>query len=178
MTADDLQLVNYCHRTCTPLRNIMRLPREQAFALAYEMAAQNRETTAFYRFADFEHYYPRRLETDALLHSRFIELGGRPAEKHPLSFVLQGSEYLDGWFDHGLVTRIPLSHIPAEAVSFTYGDSMAMLSKHGELNLLTKDMLLKDIATYEGTVEAFLAEVAKRCHYIEAQLWDDSCLNM
>lgn len=89
MTIDDLHIVNYCHLNCTPLQNIMRLPKNEAFALAQKLAAQNKETTAFYRFADFENYYPRRLKTDALLYARFVELGGKPLEQHPLSFVLQ-----------------------------------------------------------------------------------------
>ncbi|MCH5286399.1 MAG: hypothetical protein J1E43_03185 [Christensenellaceae bacterium] len=178
MTINDLLLVNYCHRSCTPLRNIMRLPKEQAFALARELAEQNRDTTAFYRFADFEHYYPERLRTDALLHARFIALGGRPAQTHPLSFVLQGSDYLDGWFDHGTVTSIPLSRIPAEAVSFTLGDSMASLKRNGGLTMLSKDMLFQTIRAFDGAPEDFLADAVKRYHYIEAQVWDDACLGL
>ena len=54
---EELMLVNYCHHDCAPLRNIMRLPKEEAFALVEKMAAQHPETTAFYRFADFENYY-------------------------------------------------------------------------------------------------------------------------
>ncbi len=50
----ELMLVNYCHPDCVPMMNIMRLPEEEAYAKAYEMAAQHPETTAFYRFADFE----------------------------------------------------------------------------------------------------------------------------
>ena len=103
MTVDDLHIVNYCHSSCTPLLNIMRLPKDEAFALAYEMAAQNKETTAFYRFADFENYYPERLKTDTLLCTRFIELGGKPLQEHPLSCVLQGSDYLYEWFDCGIM---------------------------------------------------------------------------
>lgn len=49
MTIDDLYIVNYCHPSCTPLLNIMRLPKDEAFALAYKMAEQNKDTTAFYR---------------------------------------------------------------------------------------------------------------------------------
>ena len=82
MTVNDLHIVNYCHSNCTPLLNIMRLPKDEAFALAREMAEQNKDTTAFYRFADFENYYPERLKTDKLLYDRFIELGGKPAEEH------------------------------------------------------------------------------------------------
>ena len=38
MTVEDLHIVNYCHSSCTPLLNIMRLPKDEAFALAYKMA--------------------------------------------------------------------------------------------------------------------------------------------
>lgn len=175
---EGLDIVNYCHPNCIPLRNIMRLPRDEAFALAHEMAAQNRETTAFYRFADFERYYPKRLATDALLRSRFIELGGKPVQRHPLSFVLHGSDYLDGWFGHGTVTRFPLDRIPAESISFTCGDSMAALERDGSLTMLTKTMLLQAIAEFDGPLEAFLAEAAGQYHYIEAQVWDDACLGI
>ena len=176
MTIDDLCLVNYCHRTCTPLLNIMRLSKEEAFALAREMAEQNRETTAFYRFADFENYYPRRLQTDKLLCCRFLELGGKPVEQHPLSFVLQGSEYLDDWFGCGIITTVPLSRVPGDFVSFTLGDSMAALERQKEVTMLTKDMLLQAIAEYNGTVEEYLAEVERKYRYIEVQLWNDDCI--
>lgn len=29
---EELFIVNYCHPSCRPLENIMRLPREEAFA--------------------------------------------------------------------------------------------------------------------------------------------------
>ena len=176
MTIDDLYIVNYCHPSCTPLLNIMRLPKDEAFALAYKMAAQNRDTTAFYRFADFEHYYPRRLQADKLLHARFVELGGRPLQQHPLSFVLQGSAYLNDWFGHGIVTKVPLDRISSNHISFTYGDSMASLEKRGTVTMFTKDMLFEAIADHDGPLEAFMAHVEKQYHYIEAQVWEDECV--
>lgn len=176
MTVDDLYIVNYCHRSCTPLRNIMRLPKNEAFALACEMAAQNKETTAFYRFADFENYYPERLKTDMRLYARFIELGGKPLQEHPLSFVLQGSDFLDGWFDCGTVTTIPLHRIPSAYISFTYGDSMTVLKRNGGFTMLTKEMLFKTIADYNGTLEEFLRNAAEQYRYIEVQVWNDECL--
>ncbi len=178
MTFDDLQIVNYCHPNCKPLQNIMRLPKNEAFALAYAMAEQNKNTTAFYRFADFEHYYPERLKTDKLLRHRFIELGGKPLETHPLSFVLQGSEYLNAWFDHGIITTIPLRRIPSDFISFTYGDSQSSLKRHGNFTLLTKDMLFKAISDYGGTLEEFLIDITNRHHYIEVQIWSDDCLSL
>ena len=176
MTIDDLQIVNYCHLNCKPLQNIMRLPKREAFALARELAAQNKDTTAFYRFADFENYYPERLKVDVLLYRRFIELGGKPVEKHPLSFVLRGSEYLNEWFDYGIVTKFPLKRIPSVCISFTYGDSMSVLKKHGTFTMLTKDMLFKTISEHGGTIEEFLSDISNQYRYIAVQVWDDSCL--
>lgn len=176
MTLNDLQIVNYCHPDCRPLKNIMRLPKDEAFALAYKMAAQNKSATAFYRFADFENYYPERMKTDMLLYRRFIELGGDPLQEHPLSFVLQGSDYLNAWFDRGIVTTIPLDRVPPHLISFTYGDSQSSLKKFGNFTMLTKDMLFKAMTDFNGTIEEFLIDVENRYSYIEVQIWDDDCL--
>jgi hypothetical protein len=104
---DDLVIVHYCHPSCKPFLNICRQPEKEAFAQAYKMAADNPDTTAFYRFAEgtrgFESYYTRRMMQDEYLYDMFLSLGGKPKEKHPLSFVLQGSEFLDNWFGNGMV---------------------------------------------------------------------------
>ena len=129
---DDLYIVHYCHPNCKPFMNICRLPKEAAFSLAYEMASNNPDTTAFGRFADFINYYPWRMKTDEYLYDLFIPLGGKPKEKHPLSFVLQGSDFLHNWFEYGFVSKIKLKGIPSEFISFTLGDSMAVFKKNGE----------------------------------------------
>lgn len=177
MTVSDLYIVNYCHKSCQPLLNIMRLPKAQAFEMARNMAMSNKGVTAFYRFADFENYYPARLKTDELLYTRFVELGGKPKQKHPLSFVLQGSDFLDRWFDGGTVTKIPLESIDEDCVSFTYGDSMTVLERHGKFDMLTKRMLIKAISEYSGTLDEFLADISERYKYIEVQFWGDSFEN-
>lgn len=174
MRFDDLKLVNYCHPHCAPLQNIMRLPENEAFALARRLAAENPDTTAFYRFADFHNYYPRRRQTDLLLYEAFVSRGGRPTQRHPLSFVLQGSEYLDDWFDHGIVTCIPLRCVSSEHVSFTFGDSMAVLEREKGFTMLTKDELAEAIAAHPDGAEGFLREIAQKYTYMEVQLWDDT----
>ena len=47
----------------------MRLPKKEAFALASALAELHPETTAFYRFADFEKYYALRKKQDECLYS-------------------------------------------------------------------------------------------------------------
>ena len=188
---DDLVIVNYCHLDCIPLLNICRLPKEEAFTLAYkmadEMAVANTEANCHYRFKKglngFESYYPRRMKTDEYLYDMFTSLGGKPKEKHPLSFVLQGCDWLDGWFGNGLVYKIKLNTIPSEYISFTLGDSMVKLLQndgvrvdeiqHGKLTMYTKEMLLSAINDYDGTVDDYMDYISNKYKYIEVQLWND-----
>ena len=168
---DDLVLINYCHPDCTPLMNIMRLPKAEAFQLARELAESHPATTAFYRFADFDNYYTLRENQDAYLYSRFVELGGLPLEKHPLSFVIEGSDYLLDWFGNGIVTKLPLKSISPYHISFTIGDSGAEFQKNGRVELLTLDTLRQRINQYDGDFDAFLHATGRQ--YIETQLWSD-----
>lgn len=170
MNIENLTLVNYCHPDCVPLKNIMRLEKEAAFALAKEMAAAHPQTTAFYRFADFENYYDLRVNQDEYLYSRFVELGGEPVEKHPLSFVIEGSDYLRDWFGNGTVTKIFLREVDARHVSFTVGDSGAMFKKNGFVDLLTLDDLKSRLSEFDD-FDSFLKNAG--CHYVEVQLWCD-----
>ena len=170
---DQLFILNYCHNNCEPLKNIMRLPKDEAFALATKLAEENKGQTAFWRFADFAVYYPERLTTDKLLYERFVTLGGKPREEHPLSFVLQGSEYLDNWFDNGIVTKIPLSKILSEHISFTLGDSMSTLKRSGSIQMLSKEELLQKVREHQRTLEEFMEEIREKHGYIEVQLWSD-----
>lgn len=170
-TYEEIVLVNYCHPDCIPLMNIMRLPKEQAFQLARSMAEKHPETTAFYRFADFENYYELRKNQDAYLYARFVELGGLPEEKHPLSFVVENSDYLREWFGNGIETRVFLKDIASCYISFTIGDSGALFQKNGKVDLLTVEDMERSIAEYGGDFDAFMQ--ATGMHYIEAQLWSD-----
>lgn len=170
---DELHIVNYCHQNCITIKNLIRLPEKQAFSLAYEMAANNPDTTAFYRFADFENYYSLRISQDEYLYEMFVSLGGKPKEKHPLSFVLQGSKFLNNWFDNGTITKIMLKDIPSEFVSFTLGDSGAIFQKTGTVTMYTKEMLYHNFKEYKGTIDEFMREIVEKYYFIEVQLWND-----
>lgn len=171
---DDLHLVHYCHPSCTPFENIMRLPEQEAFRLAGRLAEENPGDTAFGRFADFQNYYPRRKETDRRLYEAFAKAGGAPEEEHPLSFVLHGSAYLESWFGHGPVKTLPVNMIASRHISFTYGDSGAVFEKTGKIQLLTREELAQALHSFPGTVDEYFKEIVQKCHYIEAQLWADS----
>ncbi len=173
-TFEELILVNYCYPDCVPLMNIMRLPEREAFALASAFAESHPETTAFYRFADFENYYSLRKRQDEYLYSRFIELGGMPEEKHPLSFVIEGSDYLRDWFGKGIESRLRLRDIMPGHISFTIGDSGAEYEKCGTVDLLTMEDMKERLRKYGDDFDAFMKATGK--HYIEVQLWSDRYL--
>lgn len=171
---NDLFLIHYCHPDCEPLKNIMRLPQEEAFRLAREMAARHPEASAFFRFSDFENYYPRRMEADGILSAAFRSRGGNPVQTHPLSFALEGSDFLDHWFDRGQVLRLPLQCVPADQISFTLGDSLGMLDRTGGFIFLTLAELQARIAAHPEGATGFLRDMKQQYRYIEAQLWDDT----
>ncbi len=174
-TFDELVLVNYCYPDCTPLMNIMRLSETEAFQLAHKLAENHPDTTAFYRFADFSNYYALRKAQDEYLYSRFIELGGLPEEKHPLSFVIENSDYLREWFGNGIETKLLLKNIAPYHISFTIGDSGAEFQQNGSIDLLTLDDLKQRIDEHSGDFEVFMHAVKR--HYIEVQLWSDKYIN-
>ncbi|MBP5725935.1 MAG: hypothetical protein J6Y48_02555, partial [Clostridia bacterium] len=66
----------------------MLLPKEEAFRVAAELAAQHPDTASFGRFADFVNYYPLRDEADRCVREAFIQLGGKPKLPHPYCFTL------------------------------------------------------------------------------------------
>lgn len=168
-----LWLTYYCYPDCEPFRNIMRLPRREAFALAKRLWDAHPETTAFYRFGDFENYYPRRLKTDGLMYEKFCALGGKPRAAYPLSFVLGSSQYLHRWFGEGKVYLLPVDAVPPEIISFTMGDSMSTLQRQGDVTLLTLPMLQAEMALHPEGAAGYLQQMQARHHYVEAQLWGD-----
>jgi len=167
---DKFELVHYCHPDCEPLLNIMRLPKKEAFAMARQMAESHPETTAFYRFADFNNYYALREAQDKYLYEQFQKLGGRPEEEHPLSFVIEGSSYLKEWFGDGNEVRILLSEIADEHISFTIGDSGALYQKDRMVELLTRPELKRRVEASGGLDDLLKAEGK---NYVEVQLWSD-----
>ncbi len=171
---EKLTLVNYCHPDCVPLKNIMRLSKEEAFKMAKTLSDAHPETTAFYRFSDFENYYKLREAQDKYLYDEFIKIGGKPETKHPLSFVIEGSKYLEDWFGNGIETRIPISGIDKKHISFTMGDSGAEYGRNGSVRLFGLQDMAELLAKQTGDYNDFLNTYGK--HYVEVQLWSDEYL--
>ena len=169
---DKLYIVHYCYPGTDPWKNIMHLPEEEAFRKAEELSGAHPDTVSFGRFADFKNYYPARKRADAFVRGEFIRLGGRPKLTHPYSFTLMECEYLRKWFDCVDTITMDLEDIPDDQVSFTPGDSCALMERGHEPAVLTKRLLYERIEACGGSVEAFLKGALGGYAYMEVQLWD------
>ncbi|MCR5120168.1 MAG: hypothetical protein K6B44_11195 [Lachnospiraceae bacterium] len=172
MEMDKLYITHYYYPGTDPWKNIMDLPEDEAFRMAEILANAHRDTTSFGRFADFENYYPARKKADAFVREQFVKLGGNPRLQHPYSFTLMECEYLRKWFDSSDKIIIALEDIPDDQISFTLGDSCAMVVHGNEPEVLTKKDLLERIETCNGSTEVFFKESLGKYAYVEAQLWD------
>jgi hypothetical protein len=169
----DIYIVHYCHIECEPLKSITELPEEEAFKMANMLGSNN--GTAFGRFKDFINYYPRRVKTEKWLYDWFIESGGKPKTEHPLYFVLEGSNYLNEWFDRGKIIKISLSEIDIKHISFTLGDSCANFKNENMTTPFLKNELYQMINKYDGNINELLKSIENEYHYkyIECQLWNN-----
>ena len=165
-----LYITHYYVQGTDPWKNIMLLPEEEAFRKAAELASAHKGMTSYGRFEDFKNYYPLRKAADRTVREQFIGLGGKPRLEHPYCFVLGDSAYLKTWFDEGDSLRIPLDEVPDELISFTPGDSCAKLSRNDSLEVLTKQMLIERLHTFDDSLESLVRSIAPY-GYVEAQLW-------
>ena len=176
MNEKAIQITHYFYPGPDPWKNIMNLPEKEAFRVAEELAAKHPDTTSFGRFADFVNYYPNRKRADEFVREAFVKLGGRPKLQHPYSFTLGECDYLQKWFDTEDKIVIDLSDISDDQVSFTLGDSCALLIHGVEPTVLTKAMLLEGINACGGSVEEYCKKSLGKYAYVEVQLWSMPCL--
>lgn len=122
-------------------------------------------------------YLSSRIKHEKLLHSLFIEMGGKPKRKTPIYMIVgdspTGPHDLNEEYQHKI--QIPIEIFDPDTISFTYPDSMYKIN----LDELEKVYLDRNnspniyrINELEEIIEKY--EVYKHNnHYIEAQIWDD-----
>ena len=108
-TIDNLYITNYQETGVRPLRNIMRLPKEQAYQLAKQLSENT--ATRNNRYGNyFEQFYQKRLRTEEWLYHQFVKNGGKPETKHPIYFVLCECKSFQSFFGNEDQIQI-LQHI-------------------------------------------------------------------
>jgi hypothetical protein len=173
---NELYVKHYCPLGCAPFMNFCRLPKEDAFILASEIAAKHPNDKTFSRFYDFESHYARRMDIEKLLHSTFMSLGGKPKEQHPIYFVLHKSKTLVDYMGESMLYEIKLADIPSNDISFTLDDSMVAYKRDGMFSMYTKETLQSHLANFNGTIDDYLLKLNEQYLCIEAQIWNDTIL--
>jgi len=132
-------------------------------------------------------YLDMRLELEGKLKRDFIKKGGKPTRNDPFYFSLGECKWLETWFEHTGIVKIPLETVAKrkEIVSITYPDSMIsyQLSEFEEFidkrkpcngQVFVLDELEGLIQNYGlPTEEKWKND--KACvfdRYIEVQIWD------
>lgn len=168
---ENIHLTNYCPNGCEPMKSIMHLSEEEAFVMAKKLSSQA-DCSGFRRFGkDFSEYYPYRIKIENWLYKSFVNVGGKPEIKSPYYFVLEESQFFDNVFGNGIATKIRLSDIEPEHVSFTFGDSMTRFESNDTKPLL----MLSDLTELlkKQSVSQFLSSINEQYKIIEAQLWSN-----
>jgi len=153
----------------------MRLPKEEAFALA-EKLYEDKTCEATHRFGpdEFAKYYATRLKAEEWLYDNFVSRGGKPQTKHPLYFYVHGWDLAPRFWAENITEKIALADIEPCDISFTFGDSCGAVENPGMHHFFMKAELLELIHAHKGIVN-LLQHVSQKIGYgmIEAHLWAD-----
>lgn len=103
-----------------PFRSMSGVPHQRLPEVLKELNETN--AWGISRFSDPE-YLQRRMAVEERLRKEFISKGGKPTLSHPIYFFLGRNEQFEKQ-DRNKAYRIRLADLPANSVSFTYGDSM------------------------------------------------------
>lgn len=177
LTIDTLYITNYRETGGLPLRNIMRLPKEEAYEVAKKLSENT--TARNNRYGEyFERYYQKRKCTEEWLYNQFIKNGGKPETKHPIYFILCESKGIQKFYGNEERIQIPLKDIASVHISFTPRDSMhikdmgitegTVWNKNDFLN-----MMLESGKSVSDFIISLPGMYGKPGSYIEAQLWSD-----
>jgi hypothetical protein len=166
-------LYHYYESARGPFLNLSDLPLQEA-ELILERIRREGVAFASKRAEDYLHI---RKGLEEKVRQLFIAKGGRPERANPHYLVLGPCPWLLGWYQDGRKIHIPLAIVPAEQLSFTYGDTFPA-------------MRFKDDMPWRGQVYtlAEIPEIIRRYglpqewnrdgrygpdRYIEAQVWSD-----
>jgi hypothetical protein len=173
-----LQLYHYYECRRGPFDNLSDLPFVEAEQILTAIR-QAGQTFASKRAPD---YLAIRRDLEARVRHLFEAKGGRPRRARPHYMTVGACPWLREWYVQGCELSIPLSSFAPDVISFTYGDTFPALR-------------LQDGRPYRGQVYT-LAELSALIQqhglpqewnrdgqygperYIEAQVWDDTPLQL
>jgi len=121
--APKVYLYHYFERGMGPFRALTDLPIEQARQILLAQKAAGKPCNP-----DIDGFLQKRYGRDAQLREAFIRRGGKPERTNPYYMFLGKHRQWESAYDHPECVKIPLSAFDPMTVSFTYGDSFAVLN--------------------------------------------------
>jgi len=123
LAAPTVFLYHYFERAFGPFRSFTELPVEQARQILIERKAAGKPGNP-----DVEGFLQKRYARDAQLRELFIQHGGKPERANPYYMFLGPHSQWRSAYDHPRTVKIPLRAFDPLTISFTYGDSFAVLN--------------------------------------------------
>lgn len=183
-----LYLYHYYERDFGPFSPLTALPFDAAKKVLLEQKA-----TGKFRNPDIDGFLQKRYERDKKLYNLFIAHGGKPVRTAPIYMMLGEHKQWESAYENPAVIKIPLEEFDPLTVSFTYGDSFAVLNPalYGKEEFWGKiyfsDEILQIIERFgmppyvEYDFKRGIYPKDKNINhylkYVEAHVWSDDAIN-
>ena len=181
-------LYHYFERKSGPFMTLTALPIKKSREILYA----KRDAGSFAN-PDIEGFLQKRYARDKQLRDAFIARGGLPQRMTPVYMMLGEHRQWESAYNEPVVIRIPLEAFDPKTISFTYGDSFAILNpmlfnKEDYWNkVYFADEILKVIAHYglppyveydfKRSIYPTDKSIDHHLKYVEAHVWSDHILN-
>lgn len=117
-----------------PFRNLCDLEEDAATSVIKSLAKRRADDPRFKRIFG-RRYMEFRRRTEAKLHAKFVQSGGRPERKSPHYFVLGTCEWFRDLYPETGSVSLEFRDLPSDVVSFTYPDSFVSMRLGAEYGL-------------------------------------------
>lgn len=181
-------LYHYFERSFGPFMPLTAFPIERA----REILTLHKAAGKFHN-PDIDGFLLKRYRRDQKLRDLFIEHCGRPERKNPIYMFLGEHRQWESAYENPAVLRIPMDEFDPLTVSFTYGDSFAVLNaelfaKEEYWNkIYFADEILEVIARlgfppyveYDFKLGIYPTDrhINNHLKYVEAHVWADNVLS-
>ena len=142
---------------------------------------------------DIDGFLLKRYSRDQKLRDLFIEHSGRPQRENPIYMFLGEHHQWESAYENPAVIRIPMDEFDPMTVSFTYGDSFAVLNPElftdeeywnkiyfvDEILEVIERLGIPPYVEYDFKHGIYPADkhINKHLKYVEAHVWADDVLS-
>ncbi len=117
-----LFLFHYYNRDFKPFKSLTELPFEEAKQILLQQRADGK-----FRHPNIDVFLQKRYDRDRKLRKMFLARGGNPQRTVPIYMMFGEHKQWASAYENPAVIKIPLTEFDPLTVSFTYGDSFAIL---------------------------------------------------